>query len=72
MIAPTQATIIEIFAFIAVLVFQLLRRKVLFKKTEATIKTVEKQATFLRKQQISQINYCKIIDGWNQKFSVYF
>ena len=42
MIAPTQATIIEIFAFIAVLVFQLLRRKVLFKKTDATIKTVEK------------------------------
>ena len=42
MIALTQITITEIFAFISVLVFKLLSRKVLFIKTEKTIETVKK------------------------------
>ena len=40
MIALTQITITEIFAFISVLVFKLLSQKVLFIKTEKTIETV--------------------------------
>ena len=43
MIASTQITNTEIFAFIAVLVFKLLSRKVLFIKR---IETVKKWATF--------------------------
>ena len=42
MIALTQVTNIEVFAFVAVLVFKLLTRKVLFCLTEKTIETVKK------------------------------
>ena len=45
MITSTQITNTEIFAFIAVLVFQLLSRKVLFKNRKA-IETIKKQAAF--------------------------
>ena len=59
MIALTQATNTEIFAFIAVLAFKLLNRKVLFinrKDNGNSLKVVY----FLREQQISRVNYCKI------------
>ena len=45
MIASTQITNTEIFAFVAVLVFKLLRRKVLF-INKKPIETVKKWATF--------------------------
>ena len=44
MIASTQIISTKIFGFIAVLVFKLLNRKVLF--IEKTIVTVKKKATF--------------------------
>ena len=61
MTASTQLTNTEIFTFIAVLVFKLLSRKVLF-ITEKTIPTV-------KSRQISREKYCKIINSWNEKFS---
>ena len=42
MIASTQITNPEIFAFIAILIFKLLSCKVLFVYTEKTIETVKK------------------------------
>ena len=45
MIASTQITNTEIFAFIAVLVFKLLSHKVLFKKKK-TIETVKSRLLF--------------------------
>ena len=46
MIASTQITNTEIFAFIAVLVLKLVSRKVLFIKTKGNIETVKKYLTF--------------------------
>ena len=46
MIASTQITNTEIFAFIAVLVLKLVSRKVLFIKTKGNIGTVKKYLTF--------------------------
>ena len=60
MIASTQITNTEIFAFIAVLAFKLLSLKILFLNY------------FLRKYQISRVNYCKIINSCYVKFSRYF
>ena len=57
MIASTEKTNTEIFASIAALVLKFLRRKVGY---------------FLKKQHISRVNYCKIINSWNAKFSGYF
>ena len=50
MIASTQITNTEIFAFIAVLVFKLLSRKVLFTKTIGNVKkTIEKTVGNVKK-----------------------
>ena len=46
MIALTQITNTEISAFMAVLVFKLLSRKVLFKNRKKTIETVKKWTIF--------------------------
>ena len=57
-----------LFAFIAVLVFTLSSRKVLFinRKENKPLKD------FLRELQISRLNYGKVINRWNGKFSEYF
>ena len=59
MIASTEITNSEIFAFVAILVLKLLNCKVLFinRKDNKTVK---------------KVGYCKIINSWNEKFSRYF
>ena len=54
MIVSKQITNNEIFAFTAVLVFKLLSRIVLF---------INRKDNRIRKQQISWVNYCKIINS---------
>ena len=72
MIASTQIINTEIFPFIAVLVFTLLSHKVFFINRNNN-RNCYKVGYFLRKQQISWINYCKIIkNSLNMKFSGYF
>ena len=71
MIASTQIANTESFAFIAVLVFHLLSRKVVFINRKSN-RNYYKVGCFLRKWQISRVNYCKIINSWNAKFSGYF
>ena len=71
MIALTQITNTEFFAFIAVLVFKLLRRKNLFIKRKDN-RNCYSVGYFLRKWQISRVNCCKIINSWNAKLSGYF
>ena len=68
MIASAQITSIEIFPFTVALVFRLLSRKVLFINKKDN-RNCEKVGYFLRKKQISRVNYCKIINSWNAKFS---
>ena len=63
MIASTQITSTELFAFIIVLAFKLLGRKVLF---------INRKGYFLRKLQVPRVNYCKIVYSWSVKFSGYF
>ena len=70
MIASTQITDAEIYSFIAVLVFKLLSRKVLFENRNHN-RNCYKVDYFLRKFQISRVSYCKIINIWNAKFSGY-
>ena len=55
------------FAIIALPVFKLLSRKVLFinKKDNRNCYNV---GHFLRKQQISRVNSCKIVNDWNPEF----
>ena len=67
MIASTQTTI---FAFIDVQVFKLLYRRVSLIKRKDKIDCY-KVGYFLRKKHISWVNYCKIINSWNAKFSGY-
>ena len=71
MIASKQITNTEIFTFIAILVFKLLNRKILFinKKDNRNCYKVE---YFLRKQQIIRVNYCKIVNAGNANFLGYF
>ena len=71
MTASTQITNTEIFAFTAISVFKLLSHKILFIKRKDN-RNCYKVGYCLRKQQISQLNYCKIINSWNTKFSGYF
>ena len=71
MIASTQITNTEIFAFIAVLVFELLSHKFLFINIKNNRNCLN-VGYFLRKQQISRVSYCKIINSQNVKFSGYF
>ena len=71
MIASTQIKSIEIFAFIAGLVFKLLSRKVLFINRKDN-RNYEKVGYLLRKLQILRVNFCKITNSWNAKFSGYF
>ena len=62
MIAPTQITNTAIFAFIAVLVLKFLSRKVLLINRK-DIRNCKKVGYFLRKYQISRVNYCKITNS---------
>ena len=64
MIASTQITNTEIFAFIAVLVFKLLSRKILFVNWKDN-RNCWKVDYFLRKKEISRENYSKIVGTWN-------
>ena len=65
MITSTQITNTEIFAFIAVLVFNLMCRKVLFINKQDK-RNCEKVSYFLRKEQISRVNSAKfyIVGMW--------
>ena len=67
MIASTKITNTDVFAFIACLVFKLLSHKVLFIKRKDN-----RNCYFFKKQQISRVNYFKIISSWNAKVSRYF
>ena len=67
----TQITNTEIFALVAALVFKLLSRKVLFINRKDN-RNYLKVGYFLRKHQISRVNYWKIINRWNAKFPGYF
>ena len=67
MIASTQITNTEIFAFIAVLVFKFLSCKVLFINRKGN-RNCQKTDYFSRKWQISWVNYCKIMNSWKAKF----
>ena len=67
MIASSQITNNEFFAFMAVLVFKLLTQKFLFIN-----RNCKKVGYFLRKEQISCVNYWKIINAWNAKVSGFF
>ena len=71
MIASTQIINTEIFAFTVVLVFQLLSRKVFLINRRGN-RNYQKVGYFLRKWQISLVNYYKTINSWNAKFSGYF
>ena len=66
MISATQITNTEIFSFIAVLVFKSLSRKVFFINRKDN-RSCKKVGYFLRKQQILQVNYCKIINGFGRE-----
>ena len=67
MIASTQITATEIFVFTTALVFKLLGRKFFFVNRKGN-RNYQKAGCFLRKQQISRLNYCKIINSWDAKF----
>ena len=71
MIASTQKTITEIFTFIAVLIFKLSSREILFINTKDH-RNCEKVGYFLRKEQTSRVNYCKVKNSSNAKFLGYF
>ena len=64
MIPLTQITDTEIFAFIAVLVFKLFSHKVLLINKRDN-RNCFKVGYVLRKQQVSRVNYWKIINSWN-------
>ena len=51
--------------------FQLMSRKFLFTNRKDN-KNCQKVSYFLRKQHISRLNYCKIMNSWNTKFSKCF
>ena len=69
MIASTQIT--EIFAFIAVLVFKLLGRKVLFINRKDS-RNCQKGDYVLRNWQVSRLNCFKSLNSWNAKCPGYF
>ena len=62
MIALILITNTEIYAFIAVLFFMLLSRKVLFINKKDNKKLL-KNRLLLRKWQIALVDYCKIINN---------
>ena len=64
MISLTQITSTETFIFIAVLVFNSLSRKVLFINRKDN-RNCLKVGYFSGKQQISWVNYCKVMNSWN-------
>ena len=65
-IALTQITNTEIFAFITFLAFQ-------FIKSERFVYRLFKSGLlFLKKSNFDWVNYCKIINSWNAKFSGHF
>ena len=69
MIASTQITNTEVFAFIGALMLKSLGCKVLFINSRDN-RNCEKVGYF--KQQHSWVNYCKVIFSWNKGFSGYF
>ena len=69
MIASTQINA-QSFAFIALLVFKLLSRKVLF--INKTDKKIVKSRLLFKEIANFTVNYCKIVNSWNAKFSGYF
>ena len=69
-IPSTQLANTEIFTLIPVLIFNLLSRKVLFINRKVN-RNYQKVGYFLRNWQISVVNYCKIINSLNAKFSIY-
>ena len=71
MIASTQISNTEISAFIAVQVFKLFSRKVLFRNRKDNMSCL-KVGYFLRKLQFFLVNHCKITNSWNAKFLGYF
>ena len=64
MIASTQITNTEIFAFTTTVILKLLSRKVLFINRKDN-RNRQKVGYFLRKYQILRVNYCKIVNSWN-------
>ena len=71
MIASIQITNTDIFAFMAVLLFKLLSGKCL-SINRKDYRNCYQVRYFLRKYKISRVNYCKIINSLNAKFSGYF
>ena len=64
MIASTQITSTEIFAFVVVLVLSY--RAVKF-CLQIDNRNYLKVGYFLRKYQISRVNYCKVMNSWKAK-----
>ena len=69
MIASTRIRSTETFAFIAVLDFKLLSRKVLFINRKDKKKLLKSRLLF---KKISWVNYFKFINSCYAKFSGYF
>ena len=71
MAASTQITDTEVSTLIAALDFKSLSRKYLFTNRKGS-RNCSKVGYTLRKQYISRVNYCKIINNCYAKFSHYF
>ena len=70
MIVSKQIANTLMFEFIAVVVFNLLSRKVLFRNRQND-RNCEKVGYFFKKIPNFTVNYCKIINSWDGKFSGY-
>ena len=70
MIVSKQIANTLMFEFIAVVVFNLLSRKVLFRNRKND-RNCEKVGYFFKKIPNFTVNYCKIINSWDGKFSGY-
>ena len=71
MIASIQIIKTKLFAFRTALVIKLLCR-IVFYINRKNNKNFKKLNYILRKLQISWVNYRKLINSWNAKFSEYF
>ena len=73
MIASTQITNSEIFAVIAVLVFNLLSRKVFFRNRKDNKKLLKSRLLFKKVANFTgKLQNSKIMNSWNAKFTGYF
>ena len=73
MIASTQITNTEIFAVVAVLVFNLLSPKVLFRNRKDNKKLLKSSLFFKKVANFTgKLQNCKIMNSWNAKFTGYF